>query len=255
MKSAALARTAQNRATTENLGSLFAKIEQTLKVALGLATATKLAKAAGTGAIKDMYDEIERLRKEIKHATIVVVQTQDQYMREALEAIVPKLPTLIENKRRELQEADIAYFVASVMPTDPLRDVLLDVENDNVALREQYVKSHICLDSKSVAKNAGNTSGNQSQTAWRWKNKGQIFAVDYFGKELYPAFQFRDGKPLDVIKKILDVFGKKMSPWQIAFWFDAENSRLDGERPVDLLNRGEQEVLECARWAVERAQY
>lgn len=255
MKSAALTPTTQSRATTENLSSLFSKMEQTLKVALGLPTANKLAKAAGTGSIKDMYNEIGRLQKEIKHATMVVVQSRDQYMREALEAIVPKLPTLIENKRRDLQQADIAHFVASVMPTDPLRDALLDVENDNVALREQYVKSHLCLDSKAVAKSAGNKSGNQSQTAWRWKNKGQIFALDYFGKELYPAFQFRDGKPLGVIKKILDVFGKKMSPWQIAFWFVAENSWLDGERPVDHLIRAEDAVLEAARWAVERTQY
>jgi hypothetical protein len=70
-------------------------------------------------------------------------------------SIIPKLPALIENKREELLERDLEQFVASIMPSDPMRDVLLDIEFDNVAMREHFMKSHKYFDSKTIAKNAG----------------------------------------------------------------------------------------------------
>ena len=257
MKSEALVVPTQQPAALEDLSSFVVIIERALKAAMANVhrARSKGAKASGAIAIEKAVGEIERLKVEISGTRVVLLRTKDQYVIASMMAIVPKLPTLIENKRDELLEEDIARFVASVMPSDPLKDVLLDIENDNIALREQFVKSNACLDSKTLAKNAGYSGGNLAQPAWRWKSKGQIFSVEYFGKELFPAFQFRDGKPLPIIKKLLDVIGNEMSSWQIAFWFVAENGWLDGQRPVDLMVRAEDKVLEAAKRAVERAQY
>ena len=254
----------QEAITAENLRSYVARMEEALKSAHeALKSAAvevnmvgiKAAKSTAIDSIEDLVKETERLRVHIDQVDLIFVSHDDDYMAEAMRAIVPKLPLLIESKRGALLESDLEQFVASVMPSDPLRDVLLDVESDNIALREQFVKSHKCFDSKTIALNAGYKGGNLAHTAWRWKSKGQVFSVDYFGRELFPAFQFRDGKPLPAIKKILDVVGKDLSPWQVAFWFVAENGWLDGERPLDMMLRSEDEVIEAAKRAVERAEY
>ena len=51
------------------------------------------------------------------------------------------------------------------------------------------------------------------------------------------------------------MIAKHLTPWQIAFWFVAENGWLDGARPIDAMLRSEEEVIEAAGRAVERAEY
>lgn len=247
----------QDALFAEGLRGQVARIEETLKTALELVNTatTRAARIAAAGSIEELVKETQRLKQHIDRDTVILVSDYDEYVAAAMRSIIPKLPGLIENKREELLKKDLEQFIASIMPSDPLRDVLLDIEYDNIAMREHFVKSHKCFDSKTIARNAGYKTSNLAQTAWRWKKGGQIFSIDYFGRELFPAFQFRDGKPLPQIKKILDVIAKEMTPWQIAFWFVAENGWLDGERPVDAMLRSEAEVLEAARRAVERAEY
>lgn len=260
MKSEAMAHSHPEQIEVEDLASLMDRAERALKLALAKVRRTRgktatAAKRERADEIQNVVEEIERIRLDISDMTVVVLPTRDQYVVATLRSILPKLPTLIENKRDELLQQDVERFVESVMPSDPLKDVLLDIENDNVSLREDFVRSNACLDSKTLAKNAGYKATNLAQTAWRWKTKGQIFSVDYFGTELFPAFQFRDGKPLPTIKRILDAIGKQMSPWQLAFWFVAENGWLDGQRPVDVMMQSEDEVLEAAKRAGKRAYY
>jgi hypothetical protein len=247
----------QETLLAESLRGHFARMQEALKTTLELVNAatTHAARIAAAGSIHELVKETERLKRQIDRDTVILVSDYDDYVAAAMRSIIPKLPALIENKREELLEKDLEQFVASIMPSDPMRDVLLDIEFDNVAMRERFVKSHKCFDSKTIAKNAGYKTSNLAQTAWRWKKGGQIFSIDYFGRELFPAFQFRDGKPLPQIKKILDVIAKDLTPWQIAFWFVAENGWLDGVRPIDAMLRSEEAVIEAARRAVERAEY
>lgn len=49
-------------------------------------------------------------------------------------------------------------------------------------------------------------SANLSQTAYRWRREGRIFAVTHGGTDLYPAFQFGDdGQPRPIIAEVLAI--------------------------------------------------
>ncbi len=69
------------------------------------------------------------------------------------------------------------------------------------------------------------------------------------GIDLYPAFQFIDGKPRPVIEKILTELGDEFTAWQIAFWFASGNVHLDEEEPRDSLDQIEDVVLAAKRLA------
>ena len=82
--------------------------------------------------------------------------------------------------------------------------------------------------------------------ASRWKQQGRVFSVPSRGSELYPAFQFREGQPHPAVTKILRELPKRMSPWQIAFWFISSNGWLRGAAPADRLG-DEEAVVKAAR--------
>ena len=64
---------------------------------------------------------------------------------------------------------------------------------------------------------------------------------------LYPAFQFDEvGRPKAVIGKILDALGRGTGAWQTAIWFTTPNSWLDRRKPVDLLEREPDRVIDAA---------
>lgn len=73
-----------------------------------------------------------------------------------------------------------------------------------------------------------------------------VFSVPCGGTDLYPAFQFRHGQARPEVGRVLERFGGKLSAWQIAFWFVAENGWLDGQRPVDVLDLHPDAVVEAA---------
>lgn len=70
-----------------------------------------------------------------------------------------------------------------------------------------------------------------------WEARKQVFGVTYQGIRAFPAFQFTaDGDPLPVIERVLKVLPTDMmTEWEVAFWWNAGNEWLEGERPVDFM--------------------
>jgi hypothetical protein len=69
------------------------------------------------------------------------------------------------------------------------------------------------------------------------------------GQLVYPLFQFRDGKPLPEMPRIIEAFGKaRISPWTLASWMVTPQRPLEGASPVEWLKRGRssETVLEAA---------
>lgn len=65
---------------------------------------------------------------------------------------------------------------------------------------------------------------NKNLPASDWKRRGRIYSVDMDGKERYAGYQFDVmGRPLPVIKHILDGLGSVPDPWAIAAWFHYPN--------------------------------
>ena len=79
----------------------------------------------------------------------------------------------------------------------------------------------------------------------KWKREGRVFAIQHNDEDLFPAFQFADGKPLPIIKKILKALPEDMSPWQTAFWFKSSNGWLGGKTPQECL-KNESKVIDAA---------
>jgi hypothetical protein len=64
---------------------------------------------------------------------------------------------------------------------------------------------------------AGLKTKNPYATAARWKKAGAIFSVQHRGKEHFPAFQFREGRPHPTVKKALAALPARMNG--PGFWF------------------------------------
>lgn len=94
----------------------------------------------------------------------------------------------------------------------------------------------------------GSRVGNRSALADNWRKRHQVFAVPYPDKgarerDVYPAFQFEDGKPIKAVQSVLKAFAGRKSPWKLALWFTLNNGWLpDSARPVDLLAHDPQAV-------------
>lgn len=72
------------------------------------------------------------------------------------------------------------------------------------------------------------------------------------GRVVYPAFQFRGGKPVAGLGELLRILTEDIvSPWTVASWLNAPTPDLGDESPIGLLEEGSTKpVLDAARhWA------
>ena len=123
---------------------------------------------------------------------------------------------------------------------------------DNLVARRDYLNDTPTLTSEQIHRASGLASRNTSEPASRWKKEGKTFAVRLGRRDLYPAFQFLDGKPHAVVRDVLAALPEEMTAWQTAFWFASGNGWLDGDQPQTRLKDAEQ-VVEAARRLSEPA--
>ena len=99
----------------------------------------------------------------------------------------------------------------------------------------------------------GSQASNRAALADNWRKRHQVFAVPHPDKvarerDVYPAFQFSEGKPIKAVQAILEAFDGRKTPWKLALWFTSNNGALpDSARPVDLLTTDPQAVAQAAR--------
>jgi hypothetical protein len=164
--------------------------------------------------------------------------------RQALYAIVDKLLPDVRARHLERKIEQLLDVLADTH--DPMAEFHTAVAADNTAIRQRFMHEVETLTSAEVAARAGHEAKNRHQTAARWKAQARVFAVPYQGQDRYPTFQFdADGKPLPLIKKVLEVLPASRTPWQTAFWFVSSNSWLGGPAPQEMFE-DEAGVLEAA---------
>jgi hypothetical protein len=175
----------------------------------------------------------------------VIVVPKDDPLGSTVSRVVERVPEIARIRRRELTEKNIDALVELYLADDPVGEARRAIETDNARERARFLSDVACLTSKQIAQNAGHQAANASVTGSRWKQQGRIFSVPSRGSELYPAFQFREGQPHPTVAKILRELPKRMSPWQVAFWFTSSNGWLRGATPVDRLD-DEEAVVKAA---------
>lgn len=130
------------------------------------------------------------------------------------------------------------------------RPAILEQVEHNARARDAFIgECGGLLTSEEVARLAGSEAGNRAQLAHRWKKDGRIFAVQFKGEQCYPAFQFdaKQGRPKEPIGKLINILGRYHDGWSLALWFSSANDWLDGKRPIDLLDRKPEAVVEAAK--------
>jgi hypothetical protein len=152
-------------------------------------------------------------------------------VRSFLEMIVRVSATLDETRL----EAAIGKLAEILLP-DELADARGALASDNLELRDRFVGEVPQLTSAEIGAQAGLKTKNPYATAARWKKTGDILSVQHRGKEHFPAFQFREGRPHPTIKKALAALPPRLSAWQRAFWFVSTNGWLDDKAPIDVLD-------------------
>lgn len=164
-------------------------------------------------------------------------------------AVLPLLGTIsdaVAQARGKMSEQTIGKLVEVLLAShDPAAAVRAEIDAENAAARIRFMETIPCLTSAQLADALGHGAKNKSQTASRWKAEGKAFSVPWRGREEYPAFQFRDGRPLPVIAEVLARLPRGMTPWQKAFWFVSSNPWLDGKAPHAMLAE-EEAVVQAA---------
>jgi hypothetical protein len=138
-------------------------------------------------------------------------------------------------------------YIERLMPDDVARPepAVLTQLYRNVELRVRFLETHETWDAAEVAEFAGSTAKNKSATAARWRSDGLVFAVDYRGDLLYPAFQFDvdTRKPKPAIAELLEAFAANdASEWEIAVWLTHRHPDL-GAPPIEVLDQEPERVL------------
>jgi hypothetical protein len=158
--------------------------------------------------------------------------------REAWRLFLGKVAWIAATLEPERQEAAIARLADVILP-NPLADARGPIAVDNLALRDRFVAETAPLSSGEVARRAGSAGANRYATAARWKKSGDIFSVQHRGAELFPAFQFREGRPHPSMRRVLRAMPANLSAWQRAFWFVSTNGWLNDQAPADVLDEAE----------------
>lgn len=120
----------------------------------------------------------------------------------------------------------------------------------NAEARRALLEEFGALRSHEVADLAGSRASNRAALANRWRAEGRVVAVPVRDELLYPGFQFStEGKPKPSIRPVLERLGSNphATDWQRALWFASPSSWLGGARPVDLLDKDPEAVLDAAR--------
>ena len=153
-----------------------------------------------------------------------------------IERAVDMFPAIAAKRNAQLTEANIEKMLDVMLSDAPRAPVDTALDIDNARLRSEYLQETPLLTGAQVRAASGRKPRNQSEPASRWKREGKLFAVRRSGIDLYPAFQFVDGAPRPVIRKILAALPNDMTGWQVAMWFASGNGWLDGAEPQERLS-------------------
>jgi hypothetical protein len=169
----------------------------------------------------------------------------DPLVEAAISAVVERVPEIVRARQEKLSQENIDLLVDAYLKSAPTAPARHQIEMDNARERARFVEEFPCYSSREVAELAGHEAANASATATRWKKARRIVGLPWKGSDLYPAFQFREGRPRPIIGRLLETLPERMSPWQIAFWLTSSNGWLGGATPLERLD-DEADLIEAA---------
>ena len=82
---------------------------------------------------------------------------------------------------------------------------------------------------------SGLGSRTRSEPVSQWQKEAKTFGICVGQPYLYPAFQFRDGRPRKGRSRILSALPNDMTSWQNPLWFASVIGWLGGVKPEQRL--------------------
>jgi hypothetical protein len=201
-----------------------------------VARALVIPEAAPTASF-DVAAAIDEIRPEGQEVVIVAAS-------HSVAAQIAQLAAVLMHGEQQTERLVEGMF----MPSSTVSPATALQAQRNAEARQELIEEFGLYDSDQVAEFAGSSANNRSATASRWSAAGRIFTVNHDGARVYPSFQFgTDGQPRPVIANVLEVFQPYgLDGWETALWFTTSSGWLGDERPVDLLTREPEHVVEAA---------
>jgi hypothetical protein len=183
-----------------------------------------------------------------------LIRVQGDVMSRVLEAVVPVLGRILSEKTAAVRDQKLEALVDFMAEQMVVPSVVDTQMAQRLAARHARVLNEFgFMSAEELADANRSRAANRNALTDNWKKRHQVFAVrhrDESGRprEVFPLFQFEDGKPIKAVQGVLEAFGEHKAPWKIALWFASNNGWLPGQaRPVDLLGSAPDAVIEAAR--------
>lgn len=183
-----------------------------------------------------------------------LLEVADEATSNTLLASLPLLDRLLSEKLAAARERRLSEMV------DFIAARILAPSTAELAMAQQLARRRAAIlnefgyfTAEQLADANGSQASNRAALADNWRKRRQAFAVPHpdraaRDRDIYPAFQFKDGKPIKAVQEVIEAFDGRKDPWKLALWFASNNGGLaDNARPVDLLIGDPRAVVVAAR--------
>lgn len=121
---------------------------------------------------------------------------------------------------------------------EQLENVYAQMHQHALEIRDELLTEFRPLPAEQLASTLSAAATTEQIEAWR--QSGDIFSVPHNGVNLYPTFQFENGRPKQVVAKVLKLLREERPEdeaetpyldWDTMCWFVGVNSWLEGPTP------------------------
>jgi hypothetical protein len=162
-----------------------------------------------------------------------------------------ELPDLVQVNYPEWGDLKMGSSAILTVPHHGRREPLL--EKKTLEWRKQFISENPFFTSDQIAQEATSRATNRAAMASRWVQEKKIFSVRFEGQQLFPQFQFQDGRPIPAVSEVIKTFPEIATGWDLAYFFLSPNPNIGGSKPVDLLKRDPARLVSLAHAFVHPA--
>ena len=182
------------------------------------------------------------------------IDIEDEYMSKVFESMAPFLERSLSEKTMAMRRRRMSGLIEVmaeqlVMPSE----VDIQMAQRLAERRASLLNEFGYFTAMQLADANHSTSENRCALVDNWRKRRQVFSIQHpdrllRDRNVYPAFQFSDYRPIKAVRGVLDAFGGKKDSWKLALWFTSSNGWLpDSARPADLLFSYPEIVVEAAQ--------
>jgi hypothetical protein len=162
-----------------------------------------------------------------------------------------ELPTLVQVHYPEWGDLQMGSSEVLKVPHHGRTESFADKKT--LEWRKQFITENPFFTSDEIAQEATSRATNRAAMASRWVQEKKIFSIRFQGQQLFPRFQFEDGRPIPAVSEVIRTFPEHATGWELAYFFVSPNPNIGGSKPVELLKRDPARLISLAHAFVHPA--